>query len=46
MKPIEPKINANCDCCTNTDYGTQTELENAGWRIEKSIELCPLCRFD
>jgi hypothetical protein len=46
MKPIEPKINVNCDCCTNTDYATKTELENAGWRIEPNLQLCPLCRFD
>jgi hypothetical protein len=46
MKPIEPKINVNCDCCTNTDYGTRTELETAGWRIEKGLELCPVCRYD
>ncbi len=46
MKPIEPKINVNCDCCDNSDYATKTELENAGWRIEPNLELCPLCRFD
>jgi hypothetical protein len=44
----EIKITVNCDSCIdgNSDYGTKTELEAAGWLIEEALELCPLCRFD
>jgi hypothetical protein len=45
IKMIEPKINVFCDCCDNSDYGTQSELEQAGWQIEEALELCPVCAF-
>lgn len=41
----ESKITVNCDSCDNSDYGTKTELETIGWRIEKGLELCPVCNF-
>jgi hypothetical protein len=42
----EIEITVNCDACDNSDYGLQSELENAGWQIEPALELCPNCRFD
>jgi hypothetical protein len=41
----EIKITVNCDGCDNSDYGTRTELKNAGWLITDNEQLCPLCNF-
>jgi hypothetical protein len=45
MDENESKITVNCSSCDNTDYGTISELEKAGWQIEEALELCPICNF-
>ncbi len=41
------KITVYCDSCIDgfSDYGTKTELEQAGWFITDAVVLCPDCNF-
>ncbi len=43
----EERITVYCDSCIdgNSDYGTPTELKNAGWLITDNEQLCNDCNF-